>query len=429
MVYSYLILFLILTTGVLSQWEKCLQCHCYPYNDYWRAICDRDIINTEINEIPSIHKPEVKELSLNFQPIRILPDKVFFEVDLVNLIYLFLMQCHISRIDEEAFFGLENLVELDISFNKIIFLGRNTFSPLTNLKRLKIEGNNLGSIGNGLLLSLSSLEMIDLSSNKLTRLNNNVFPNSKTLTCINVSKNNITYMNVSTIEHLKLRSLQLHENPWICDCQLRSLQEIIKKKSIADTEVPKCTFPSYVMDKKWMDMQSEEFNCWLYIIYPGQYSEIPIQSENVTLPCMYTGSPFGKVKWSFRNHTIIASAKYKFSFKQIDHVTYWYNLTIAKVGYEDKGEYKCSVVNLAGVQELVVKLGTNIGYSEFSYINKWAVLVSVTCIIFIGSVVVIFIKCFVRYSAITNMEHGNHFINLKKYNIFTKYICINFKIT
>lgn len=73
----------------------------------------------------------------------------------------------ISSIDDNAFDGLENLIELDLSFNELTYLPT-SIGKLTKLKRLNLSGNRIGSLPKE-FENLTSLEFLDLDNNPIGR--------------------------------------------------------------------------------------------------------------------------------------------------------------------------------------------------------------------------------------------------------------------
>jgi len=74
----------------------------------------------------------------------------------------------ISIISDDAFVGLENLVELDLSFNELTYLP-SSIGKLTKLKKLNLSGNRLSSLPRE-FENLISLESLDLAGNSLERV-------------------------------------------------------------------------------------------------------------------------------------------------------------------------------------------------------------------------------------------------------------------
>jgi Leucine-rich repeat (LRR) protein len=75
----------------------------------------------------------------------------------------------------EVFSGLENLEDLDMSYNSLTRLEEGTFSNLKKLKNLRLDFNLITSISKNLFKGLGSLTLLSLKENSLTALQNLTF--------------------------------------------------------------------------------------------------------------------------------------------------------------------------------------------------------------------------------------------------------------
>ncbi|MFM2290491.1 MAG: hypothetical protein RIS29_304, partial [Bacteroidota bacterium] len=88
--------------------------------------------------------------------------------DTYTLEKLDLSENNISSIDDDAFEGLENLIELDLSFNELQYLPT-SIGKLKKLKRLNLSGNKISSLPKE-FEKLTSLEFLDFDSNPIGRV-------------------------------------------------------------------------------------------------------------------------------------------------------------------------------------------------------------------------------------------------------------------
>ncbi len=102
-----------------------------------------DISYNQITLIPpeGIEYPKCKNLSIKGNRLQQFPTAVS---DVKTLEKLDLSENKISSIEDDAFDKLENLIELDLSFNELTYLP-SSIGKLTKLKRLNLSGNNIGS--------------------------------------------------------------------------------------------------------------------------------------------------------------------------------------------------------------------------------------------------------------------------------------------
>ena len=56
--------------------------------------------------------------------------------------------------------------------------------------------------------------------------------------------------------------LGLQENPWHCDCQLKSFRDfVVHKKLLVSPQLTLCSEPDRLADKLWTDVNSQDFAC------------------------------------------------------------------------------------------------------------------------------------------------------------------------
>ncbi len=93
-----------------------------------------------------------------------------------------------------------NLLELDISYNRLISPSLIYIESLQHLQKLLISGNSITSLDNLSISNLPNLTLLDLQSNKITSLSDKVITEWEL---------------VSRRQNL---SIDLSDNPFVCDC-------------------------------------------------------------------------------------------------------------------------------------------------------------------------------------------------------------------
>lgn len=137
---------------------------------YFRNLMGIEKVDISYNQISSIPSERVsyskcKSLSLKGNKLQIFPTAIS---DSHTLEKLDLSENKISTLEDDAFDGLEELVELDLSFNEITYLPT-SIGKLKKLKRLNLCGNKIGSIPKE-FENLNSLEFLDFDSNPIGRV-------------------------------------------------------------------------------------------------------------------------------------------------------------------------------------------------------------------------------------------------------------------
>lgn len=125
-----------------------------------------DIGHNSVTSIPSekIEYPKCKSLSIKGNRLQKFPTSIS---DVRTLEKLDLSENKINSIEDDAFVGLENLEELDLSFNELTYLP-SSVGKLTKLKKLNLSGNKIGSLPKE-FENLISLESLGLDNNPIGR--------------------------------------------------------------------------------------------------------------------------------------------------------------------------------------------------------------------------------------------------------------------
>lgn len=94
----------------------------------------------------------------------------------------------INHIDSYAFWGMDNLIKIDLSQNKLKSITKFMFAGLENLQELSLRENEIESIDDD-AFDFPKLLTLDLSENKLFQINSNWFKNIPHLVNLNLAKN------------------------------------------------------------------------------------------------------------------------------------------------------------------------------------------------------------------------------------------------
>lgn len=131
------------------------------------AIEKVDLSHNTLNTIPhdTIDHSKCIRLDLQGNKLEVFPCAIS---QIRTLKKLDLANNNISKMEDDAFAKLGNLVELDLSFNNLTYLP-SSIRNLTKLKKLNLSGNNISFLPNE-LGDLTSLETLDLSGNPLERV-------------------------------------------------------------------------------------------------------------------------------------------------------------------------------------------------------------------------------------------------------------------
>uniref|UniRef100_A0A3B3ZXB5 Uncharacterized protein n=1 Tax=Periophthalmus magnuspinnatus TaxID=409849 RepID=A0A3B3ZXB5_9GOBI len=182
-------------------------------------------LNLERNAIKFIHPQaftgakQLMLLKLYGNHISTLPPR-----ELRNLRFLMLGQNEIGALRPDMFVGLRNLSELDLPLNGLSKLTPNAFKPLIVLK------------------------VLDLSMNRITTISPKAFTGLRQLLFLNLDNNSIKTLPAGVFKPLRALEmlLHLHDNPWHCDCNIRSLVQYLSQTQSSVSPSLRCVSPQHM---------------------------------------------------------------------------------------------------------------------------------------------------------------------------------------
>jgi len=358
---SILITVLSLVTLCYSDWDSnCLSCECKWSSGKKVANCT----NAKLNSIPQNLHAEVQVLILDYNFISTLGENIFIR-NLPNLQKISLRHCGIKTINEKAFNGLKILVEVDLSHNNITKFGSRTFSGNNRLKTINLSHNPIRNLVEFQFPVLPYLKTLDFSDCVIEHIDRKAFGNlGNSIETISLKGNRLTSLQEDIfLSTTNIKSLELHLNPWRCDCHLKQFRDWVVDKGLYNYPTT-CKDPERLSDKMWDVVHSTEFACKPQI----EVSQRRVYSQpgaNVTLSCFITGNPVPEAKWVLRGRIVTnnTSPLYSGSNENIQYVIHekggferWFNLTVVNISEEDADDYTCVGVNAGGVSEQNVSL-------------------------------------------------------------------------
>jgi len=172
----------------------------------------------KLNHVSFLHSKQLELLDLSFNKMNNLPDDIF--CSLANLKLLNLTHNRISNFGSLGIVDhltghlcLQELEELDMSYNRIPFLSKTGVASLKNLHSLFLQHNLITEVAEISLSALSKLRVIDLSSNYLKSLPSRLFHDSQELRELHLQNNSLSKLNSGLFTGLsKLVILNLKHN-------------------------------------------------------------------------------------------------------------------------------------------------------------------------------------------------------------------------
>ncbi|CAK1588953.1 unnamed protein product [Parnassius mnemosyne] len=349
-------------------------CDCRWQSGNKAAICS----NSSLRIIPANLSNDIQILDLSNNNLRQLHQEAFKRVGLSNLKKLFLRECNIGVVHKAAFITLAIMIELDLSKNLIRYLHPDTFKGTEKLRLINLNNNFIDKLEDGTFRNLKFLQKVEMSNNRIVRIGTKAFVNLPQLKILRFDGNNLNQMKPETLSALRnLSGLDLHNNPWRCDCNLQSFRDWVISHNLY-TPPTSCAQPASVRDKLWNELDSSSFACRPTILEPSPDLTIKSYDDNVTLTCKVVGNPPPDVHWRFNGKLIEIKSFGEIRYSVIENtmdLIKWTNLTIIHVRYSDRGNYTCVADNPGGRDEKTIFLilskyagrGTIAGMDSYSF--------------------------------------------------------------
>lgn len=170
-----------------------------------------------VNSMPSngfiVNHTELRELDLSYNQITDLPRNTFIVNGLPKLCRLNLNHNRLTIIPFQIFNSLTALEDLDMSSNRLVLFLDNFFIGHSALKKLNLRNNTIEQITKNSFYDLKNLRELDLSENHLINIDRNAFDSLDALLWLDLQQNNLTNLPTTLFYHQKqLRYLNLSKN-------------------------------------------------------------------------------------------------------------------------------------------------------------------------------------------------------------------------
>lgn len=322
-------------------------------------------IGKNLKSIPSLEKT-TQILDLTNNNLEILPNEAFKRENLLNLQKIYLRDCHLQHIDEFAFDGLTNLVELDISMNNLNFVPTKPLSALSFLRDLNMAGNSFQILESGGFVALPQLIKLDLSNCSIQSISGYAFKGlEQNLHILKLNDNQITVLQANTLKNLRsLKQLEIFGNPFNCGCQMRATKIWLDEQKFSFTITPICADgPERVLQRSFSELSVDEFACKPNILMQStRYVEVPL-GQNATIECISNSQPSPTISWYNNGKKIYNNTPFQHSifehtyiyeygvFEKRSQLSLIVGQTPYKSGQEVETSFYCIAENSAGAAE------------------------------------------------------------------------------
>ena len=175
-----------------------------------------------LNAVPTHLHKDIQVLILDHNVIKSLSADIFV-TNTPNLQKIFLRHCQVEKIHQNAFRDLKILIEVDLSHNNLTGLESKTFAGNGRLKKINLSFNSLKNLTSYQFPPLPHLRTLDLSNCRISDIDHKALRNlGNSVETISLRANKLSTLREQVFMYLtNLKSLELSQNAWKCDCQLK----------------------------------------------------------------------------------------------------------------------------------------------------------------------------------------------------------------
>uniref|UniRef100_A0A4W5K6C7 Info leucine-rich repeat, immunoglobulin-like and transmembrane domains 3a n=1 Tax=Hucho hucho TaxID=62062 RepID=A0A4W5K6C7_9TELE len=295
----------------------------------------------DMSDIPVNVPVDTVKLRVEKTGVRRIPTEAFYYLN--DLRYLWITYNSISSVDAAAFYNLKVLHELRLDGNLISTFPWESLKEMPSLRTLDLHNNRLTSVAMEAIPYLVNITYLDISSNKLTTLSSDLMDIWQPFNGMPVS---------SSLSQKVVLGLQ--DNPWICNCRISKLIELSK---MSDTSVVlmdqflSCSGPENLAGVMFQRVELDQ--CLKPSVMMSATKITATLGSNVLLRCDATGYPTPTLIWTTSdgspvNNTVVQESP--------GEGVRWSIISLNGISYKDDGEYSCKAKNFAGNAEAAISL-------------------------------------------------------------------------
>lgn len=337
--------------------------------------------------------------------LKLLPRERFERMGLLNLQRIYLSRCKILQIDDRAFRGLTNLVELDLSLNFLSSVPTETFVDYPSLMRLIVSGNPIRALQTASFRPLSFLTSLELSDCQIETIEDGTFVGLDNLEWLKLDGNRINFIRGENILPDAVHGVALDRNPWQCDCRLLEVHNWLLNYKIPHSSEPKCAGPTRLVGEVIRNLEVGDLACLPDVSPTTLYLEIA-EGKNISLLCRVSAIPEASVSWWFQgrilqNDTTLAPGFHFYYFVEEGREEKRSELFIFNTNSDDNGTFVCAAENPAGKSlsnytiRIIVKEEPVVGLIVFSreYLIAIFSVLTVSCFVILIVLAFLLIRC------------------------------------
>ncbi|MCL4157067.1 UNVERIFIED_CONTAM: hypothetical protein GTU68_023934, partial [Idotea baltica] len=245
-------------------------------------------------------------------------------IGLTNLQRIYAPRCKLVQLDDTAFRSLSNLVELDLSENELRMVPAAALQYLPSLMRLQLSYNPITHIKDGSFRGLGYLTSLELSGCSIKTMEPLAFQGLDRLEWLKIDNNSLITIPSKMMLPKSLHGVDIHNNPWQCDCKLQQLREWLVHYNVPSSIEPKCTSPARLRSRIIKHIVPNDLACSPEMRPTSLFLDV-IEGKNISFGCHVTATPEAAVSWQFNGHPL-------------ENSTFAYDETTSMYVFEEKGE-------------------------------------------------------------------------------------------
>ncbi|XP_037087705.1 leucine-rich repeat-containing protein 24-like [Pollicipes pollicipes] len=259
---------------------------------------------SRLRAVPEGLDPGTQVLDLSENQLDELPAEVFRRAGLLNLQKILLADCRLRRVDDAAFSGLTNLVYLDLSDNALTALPKRSFGAVGALRELKAAANPIRRVDEDTFAAVPGLVKLDLGGCQIGEVEPAAFDPLRIIESLKLSSNRLRELPERAVVALdQLHNVELHANPWECDCRLRPMRDWLRRNNIPYPVPPSCHGPPRLAGRSFEELGVNEFACRPQLL-PMVREVVVTADENATLTCRIGAVPQARLSWLWRGRPV-----------------------------------------------------------------------------------------------------------------------------
>ncbi|XP_077395000.1 leucine-rich repeat, immunoglobulin-like domain and transmembrane domain-containing protein 3b isoform X2 [Festucalex cinctus] len=287
----------------------------------------------------------------------------------------------ITRVPRAAFFNLSELLFLWLTYNSITSIHPSSFVNLRALRELRLDGNLLTAFPWEGLRDMPRLQTLGLHNNRLSSLPSHAVLFLSNITYLDLSSNRLTMLSANLLDlwfplqgqqgnSVQRRILGLHDNPWLCDCQISLVVSLSMSLGSPVSLMDQLLTCSRFLGQSGMALTKAELpHCMRPSVQPAATRVISLLGSNVILRCDATGYPTPTLTWvKTSNYADCCRQDISGDKEQLPRTlessmqgsprvgVRWSIISLDDLAFKDAGEYRCQARNMAGISEAPVKL-------------------------------------------------------------------------